>query len=131
MRERLRKIAELAAGTRIVFFGEQANIVAQCEQSLEQCLRGRVPPRQRQIVGEPERAGKEPSFAFGQAVHFGRIAVARNQAVAYEFAKVFHLYDAKLGIGDRCRIEFFVGPHTINGRGTFDFLHKHLNWPKP
>jgi dienelactone hydrolase len=56
--------------------------------------------------------------------------VAPDEAVAYEFAKVYHLYDAKLGIGERCRIEFFVGPHTINGQGTFDFLHRHLNWPK-
>jgi len=51
--------------------------------------------------------------------------------VAYEYAKVRFLYEAKLGIGDRTEIEFFVGPHTINGRGTFDFLHKHLKWPKP
>ena len=48
--------------------------------------------------------------------------VAPDESVAYEFAKVFRLYDAKLGIGDRCRIEFFVGPHTINGSGTFAFL---------
>jgi dienelactone hydrolase len=52
--------------------------------------------------------------------------VAPDEAVAYEFAKVNYLYDAKLGIGDRCAIEFFVGPHTINGKGTFAFLHKHL-----
>jgi dienelactone hydrolase len=57
--------------------------------------------------------------------------VAPDETVAYEFAKVYHLYDARLGIGNRCRIEFFVGPHTINGRGTFDFLHDHLRWPKP
>ena len=25
----------------------------------------------------------------------------------------------------------FTGPHTIHGQGTFDFLHHHLNWPKP
>ena len=36
----------------------------------------------------------------------------------------------QLGIGDRTTIEWFVGPHTINGKGTFDFLHKHLKWPK-
>ena len=54
--------------------------------------------------------------------------VVSDEAVAYEFAKVFHLYDAKLGIGDRCEIEVFTGPHTINGKGTFAFLHKHLNW---
>ena len=53
-----------------------------------------------------------------------------DEAVAYEFAKVFYLYDAKLGIGDRCAIEVFIGPHTINGKGTFAFLHKHLKWPE-
>ncbi len=57
--------------------------------------------------------------------------VAPDETVAYEFAKVRHLYQARLGIGDRCRIEWFVGPHTINGQGTFEFLHQHLNWPKP
>jgi len=29
----------------------------------------------------------------------------------------------------RAPIEFFSGPHTINGVGTFDLLHLHLNWP--
>ncbi|NQT39761.1 MAG: dienelactone hydrolase family protein, partial [Planctomycetes bacterium] len=57
--------------------------------------------------------------------------VAPDETVAYEFAKVRHLYAAKLGLADRCALEWFVGPHTINGRGTFDFLHRHLNWPKP
>jgi dienelactone hydrolase len=57
--------------------------------------------------------------------------VAPDETVAYEFAKVRHLYAAKLGLGDRVAIEWFVGPHTINGQGTFDFLHKHLRWPAP
>ena len=57
--------------------------------------------------------------------------VAPDEAVAYEFAKVRHLYQAQLGIGDRCELEWFVGPHTIHGRGTFEFLHTHLEWPKP
>lgn len=56
--------------------------------------------------------------------------VAPDETVGYEFAKVRHLYNARLGIGDRCEIEWFVGPHTINGKGTFDFLHRHLDWPK-
>jgi len=56
--------------------------------------------------------------------------VGPDDRVASEFAKVRHLYNARLGIGDRCEIEFFAGPHTINGIGTFDFLHKHLNFPK-
>ncbi|MBL9173447.1 MAG: dienelactone hydrolase family protein [Verrucomicrobiales bacterium] len=57
--------------------------------------------------------------------------VAPDEAVAWEFGKVKFLYAARLGIGDRCEMETFVGPHTIHGQGTFDFLHRHLNWPKP
>jgi hypothetical protein len=54
--------------------------------------------------------------------------VAPDETVAYEYAKVRFLYEAKLGIGDRTEIEFFVGPHTINGKGTYAFLREHLNW---
>ena len=54
--------------------------------------------------------------------------VAPDEAVAYEFAKVRHLYQAQLGIGDRCEIEWFPGPHMINGERTYAFLHRHLNW---
>jgi dienelactone hydrolase len=56
--------------------------------------------------------------------------VAPDETVAYEFAKVFNLYDARLNIGDRCKIEVFRGPHTINGKGTFQFLHDQLKWPE-
>ncbi len=56
--------------------------------------------------------------------------VAPDEWVAYEFAKVKRFYD-KLGVGDRTEIEFFDGPHTINGMATFKFLHRHLNWPEP
>ena len=56
--------------------------------------------------------------------------VAPDEAVGYEFAKVRHLYAARLKMHDRCEIEWFDGPHTIHGQGTFDFLHRHLNWPK-
>jgi dienelactone hydrolase len=56
--------------------------------------------------------------------------VAPDEAVGYEFAKVRFLYEGKLGIGDRCTLEWFVGPHTIHGVGTYDFLHKHLNWSR-
>jgi dienelactone hydrolase len=61
--------------------------------------------------------------------HFDGVGL--DEYVAFEFAKVFHRYDAKLGIGDRCELEWFTGPHTIHGVGTYDFLHKHLKWPKP
>jgi hypothetical protein len=56
--------------------------------------------------------------------------VAPDERVALEYAKVRHLYSARLRIGDRTEIEWFVGPHTINGQGTFRFLHRHLNWPE-
>lgn len=55
--------------------------------------------------------------------------VAPDEAVAYEFAKVRFLYAARLGLGERARIEWFVGPHSIHGVGTFEFLREHLRWP--
>lgn len=55
--------------------------------------------------------------------------VAPDEWVAYEYAKVRRLYD-RLKIGDRTEIEFFDGPHTIHGVGTFEFLHRQLKWPK-
>jgi dienelactone hydrolase len=58
-------------------------------------------------------------------------SVAPDETVAYEFAKVRYLYEARLGLNDRCEIEWFTGPHTIHGQGTFDFLRKHLDWPAP
>ncbi len=55
--------------------------------------------------------------------------VAPDEQVAFEFAKVRHLYEAKLGLKDRCEIEWFAGPHTIHEAGAFAFLHRHLAWP--
>ncbi|MCL5281003.1 MAG: dienelactone hydrolase family protein [Planctomycetes bacterium] len=57
-------------------------------------------------------------------------AVGEDRWVAHEYAKVRWLY-TQLGIADRTQIEFFQGGHSINGEGTFEFLHKHLNWPPP
>lgn len=54
--------------------------------------------------------------------------VAPDETVGHEFAKVRHLYAARLKLPERCEIEWFVGPHTINGKGTFEFLHRHLKW---
>ena len=56
--------------------------------------------------------------------------VAPDEWVAYEFAKVRRLY-AQLKIPERTEIEYFNGPHTINGQATYAFLHRHLNWPEP
>ena len=54
--------------------------------------------------------------------------VGYDEWVAYEFAKTKRRY-VLLGSGDDAQIEYFNGPHTINGVGTFAFLHDKLNWP--
>ena len=59
--------------------------------------------------------------------HHDRVSV--DSWVAHEYAKVRWLY-AQFGMADRTEIEFFQGGHSIHGKGTFDFLHKHLDWPK-
>jgi dienelactone hydrolase len=56
--------------------------------------------------------------------------VAPDDRVAKEFARVRFLYAARLGLPKRCEIEWFNGPHTIHGQGTFEFLHRHLDWPR-
>ena len=55
--------------------------------------------------------------------------VGIDEWVAWEFAKVRRHYN-KLGIGHLTEIEFFDGPHTINGDATYRFLHRHLQWPE-
>ena len=57
--------------------------------------------------------------------------VGKDEWVAYEFAKVRNLYAARLKIPERCEIEWFDGPHTINGKATFEFLDRHLDWQAP
>ncbi len=54
--------------------------------------------------------------------------VAPDEWVAAEYAKVRRFY-ARLGIPEKTEIEWFLGPHTINGQGTFRFLDKWLDWP--
>jgi dienelactone hydrolase len=49
--------------------------------------------------------------------------------IAYEFDRARRVYD-DLGIGDRCVIEYFDGPHTIHGVGTFAFLRRELECTK-
>ncbi len=56
--------------------------------------------------------------------------VAPDDRVASEYAKVRHLYAAKLGLAERTEMEWFVGPHTIHGVGTFQFLDRHLRPPR-
>ncbi|MCF6312919.1 MAG: hypothetical protein L3J39_10760 [Verrucomicrobiales bacterium] len=57
--------------------------------------------------------------------------VQPDDRVAQEYAKIRYLYAAQLKIPERTRIEYILGPHAIHEQGTYDFLHQHLNWPKP
>ena len=50
---------------------------------------------------------------------------APDEWVGYEYAKTYRHY-ALQDLGDLTEIEYFDGPHTINGEGTFSFLRKHL-----
>jgi dienelactone hydrolase len=54
--------------------------------------------------------------------------VGEDDWVGYEYGKVRHLYAAQLKLPERTAIEWFDGPHTINGKATFEFLHRHLQW---
>jgi hypothetical protein len=56
--------------------------------------------------------------------------VSTDEWVAFEYAKVRRFYDTKMHLPERTAIEFFDGPHTIHGQGTFAFLRKHLQWPQ-
>jgi dienelactone hydrolase len=59
-----------------------------------------------------------------------RDGVGLDSYVAYEYAKVRLLY-ADLHLPNDTAMEFFDGPHTIHGVGTFQFLHDKLHFPKP
>ena len=52
--------------------------------------------------------------------------VGLDEMVAYEYAKVLHLYQNRLKLPDRTTIEFFPGGHEIHFVGTRQFLKKHL-----
>jgi len=59
-----------------------------------------------------------------------RDLVGSDEWVAFEYAPVRRLY-ADLGIPERTTIEFFDDGHVIHGQGSFDFLHRFLDWPAP
>jgi dienelactone hydrolase len=55
--------------------------------------------------------------------------VAPDEWIGYEFAKVKRLYDT-LGLADRVDLTYFNAGHQIEGKGTFEFLARHLDWPR-
>ena len=58
-----------------------------------------------------------------------RDGCAPDEWVAAEYAKARLAY-VRMGIPERTEIEWFDGPHTINGDGTFRFLDRFLGGPR-
>jgi dienelactone hydrolase len=52
--------------------------------------------------------------------------VGEDDWVGYEFAKIRRFYTTRLNLPELAEIEWFNGPHTINGVGTYEFLDRHL-----
>ena len=74
-----------------------------------------------------EMAGADRAAAVhGRARPRRRVGI--DEWVAYEYAKV-RLPVRRPEDPRPDEIEYFDGPHTIHGVGTFEFLHKQLHWP--
>jgi len=56
--------------------------------------------------------------------------VGIDEWVSLEFAKVRRFYAKNLKLPDRTEIEYFPGGHEINGKGSYDFLDRHLKFKK-
>src|SRR5688572_32979639 len=78
--ESLGKVAEKALLERIVFLGEQPDIVGEAGQTVEQRARLVQAALQAQVVGQPEAAGKEHPLARRQPVDGLVRAVALHQS---------------------------------------------------
>ncbi len=57
-----------------------------------------------------------------------RDLVGRDEWVAHEYAKVSWLC-AQVGLAEKTEIQFFQGGHSMKADASFDFLHRHLQWP--
>src|SRR6267142_1408864 len=84
VREGLREVADEPSRVRIVLLGQEADVVADVEEALEERAGLGPPPLQGQIVGEPERARQKRPFARREPVQVRRRLVARHQPIARE-----------------------------------------------
>src|SRR5215218_9781523 len=87
MAEGLREVAHLTPAPDVVLLGEQAEVIGQADEPLEQCSRLVDAAIARERVDEPEGAGQELALVAGQAVVGLRGRVARDEAVATELAR--------------------------------------------
>src|SRR6478672_4273957 len=85
--ERLREVPEQALLLRVVLLGEEADVVREADQPLEQHMRIVVPAEELVAVDEPERAGKKDAFANREPVDavIAR-SISEDKAVTQEVA---------------------------------------------
>src|SRR5215211_5470630 len=86
MREGLREIADKPARTRIIFLAQEAEIVAEAEQPLEQLLRIVDAAEQHVGVREPKTAGEERALARRQAVVAAGGVVTQDETIDHQVA---------------------------------------------
>ena len=84
--ERLRGIAQLALRGRVPFLTQQADIVAEQEQALEQLDRVLPLPGRAQRVRQPERAGDEQALAALDAIIGLAGLISPDEAAVAQFA---------------------------------------------
>src|SRR5580704_10022005 len=84
VRKRLRKIAEKTLRDGVVFLGEEAEIVSEGKQAVEQFHGVRPPADQVEAVGEPKAAGKKNPFTRGQSIGALTGAISIDKAVGDE-----------------------------------------------
>ena len=83
----MREVADLTLPLHVVLLCQEAEIVAQGDQSLEQLARLTDPPVERQRADEPERAGEELSLVARQPVVRDGRRVAGDESVTAELAR--------------------------------------------
>src|SRR5438067_933305 len=84
VRQRLGKIAELDSGFDVIFFGEQADIVADRKEALEDAPALFGSALENEVVGEPEAAREKNAFARRQAVAYRVGVIAAHETIDHE-----------------------------------------------
>ena len=81
MRERLREVSYQASCHGVVLFGQQADVVGESGEMVEERYRLRVAPLQRIVVGQPERACEEGPFTGRKAVDRGMRGIPGDESI--------------------------------------------------
>src|SRR6476659_5301801 len=85
MRERLRKIAEVAPARGVVLLGQQTHVIAELEQSFEQTHGVVVAPDQDVRIDEPEAASQERALARFETIVDTLRTVPKHETVDAQF----------------------------------------------